>query len=389
MANENLVQTKAKFKVIGVVSRIDKDGAYREDVGRQGTKNEGKTYRSLRFGVKTSDTNEITVQMFGFEPEEVNLWNSEDAKKAKEQKKKYKGEKVDFQDWLENQDKYREDGYAILESRVGLTKDSKGKTESRGLPRYVAIEEIYNNLDNGDSVVVEGSISYSSYENRDGKTVQQKNFNIEKIFKIKDVDFESDKFEEVTYFEQEFVFVDAMAERKEKKIYITGRHINYNKTFNDIELVVDYSDGDGGNDPDMVKLADSFVKRFKFGDVLEVHGDLLNRAVLQEVEDDESTEEEDLINSLGGKSKPKHAQGYALTQYISEMQIHGVDAWDKKVYKEDDFKVEELLDKNEESSEDNNKLQDELGGKPKKSKSENPFDLDDDGIDISDDDLPF
>src|SRR6185437_6103136 len=198
-----------------------------------------------------------------------------------------------------------------------------------------ASQEIFNNINNGDSIVIEGNISYSRYKNRDDKMVEQKNYNIEKVFKIKDVDFESEKFEEVTYFEQEMVFVDAVAEKKEGKVYVTGRHINYNKTFHDTQFVVDYSDGEGGTDAGMVKLADAFLKKFKFGDLLNVFGDTLNRVIIEEVEEEDTSEEDDLLASLGGKSKPKHAQSYANRTYISELQIHGVDAWDKKVYREE------------------------------------------------------
>lgn len=380
MANENLKQTKNKFKVIGVVSRIDKDGAYREDEATQG-KNEGKKYRSLRFGVKTSDTNEITVSMFSYEPEEVFLWNSE----KKKANKNYKGDRVPYDEWVEKQDELREEGYAVLQTRVGLEYGEDGKIQSKGLPSFVASEEIYNNLNNGDSVVIEGNISYSRYKNRDDKMVEQKNFNIEKVFKIKDVDFESEKFEEVTYFEQEIVFVDAVAEKKENKVFVTGRHINYNKSFHDTQFVLDYSDGNGGTDAGMVKLADAFMKKFKFGDVLNIFGDTLNRVIVAEVEEEETSEEDDLIASLGGKSKPQHAQSYASRTYISELQIHGVDAWDKKVYKEEDFEVDNLL---EDSKED---LSNELGGKSKKDASKNPFasDLEDDDLDIDSDDLPF
>lgn len=379
-----LAQTKNKFKVVGVVSRIDQDYAYKEDEVQSG-KNEGKTFRSLRFGVKTSDTNEITVSMYSVEPEKVFLWNSE----MKKEDNDYKGTWVEYEDWEENQEQYREDGYAVLQTRVGLSYGEDGKIESKGLPSYVAIEEIYEGLNNGDSVVVEGTIGYNTYENRDKKVVESKNFNIEKVFKIKDVDFESEKFEEVTYYEQEIVFVDSVAEKKESKVYVTGRHINYNKSFHDTQFVIDYSDGEGGTNPDMVKLAEAFVKKVKFGDVLNIFGDVLNRVIIEEVEDDED-EDDDNLAMLGGKSKPKHAQTYASRSYVSESQIHGVDAWDKKVYAETDFEVEKLVeeDKKDKKKKGKNKISDEFGGKGKK--NDNPFDTEDvEDLDLDDEDLPF
>lgn len=378
MANENLQQTKNKFKMIGNVVRIDKDHAYREDEGKKGTKNEGKTYRSLRFGVKTSDTNENTVQMFSFEPDKVFLWNSEKRKADKN----YKGDRVDFQEWLDKEEQYREEGYAVLQTRIGLEYGEDGKIQSKGLPSFVSAKEIYEGVNNGDSVVVEGSISYSSYENQQGKTVEQINFNIEKLFKIKDVDFEDEKFEEVSYFEQEMVFVDAEMVKEENKVYVTGRHINYNKSFHDMQFVINYADSEGKVDKAMEKLAKAFATKMKFGDVLNVFGNVVNRVIIEEVEEEEEDDDDDLLSQLGGRGKPKHAQKFASRTYINEMSIEGVDSWDKQVYSESDFEVDELIDNKED-------LTDELGGKSKKDKkaSSNPFDIDDDEFDGED--LPF
>src|SRR5690606_33036852 len=146
-------QTKNLFKVVGLVTRLDKEGAYKEDEMTRGDR-EGDTYRSMRFGIKTSDTNEITVSMFDYEPEKVFLWNSDKRKKDDS----YKGETISFGDWEEQKDELKEQGYAVLQTRVGVEYDADGKIISEGLPSYVASEYIYENLHNGDSVVVEGEI---------------------------------------------------------------------------------------------------------------------------------------------------------------------------------------------------------------------------------------
>jgi hypothetical protein len=375
--NNKLKQTKSSFKFIGKVTRIDKDGAFKEETMTKG-KMSGKTYRSLRFGVKTSPTNEMTVQMFDFEPEKVFLWNSEKKKADSD----YKGDRIPFAQWEANQDELREKGYAVLQSRIGLTYGEDGKLQSKGLPSFVASKEIYENLNNGDSVVVEGTIRHSSYENREGKQVPQTTYQITKIFKIKDIDFDAPDFEEVTYFEEEIVFVDADIDKAEGKAYVTGRTISYNGDFQDSQFVVNFKDAEGNNDAGMVKLAEAFKKKFNFGDVLNVFGDALNRVIVSEVQDeDEEGDEDDLLASLGGKSKPKHAQSFVSRTYIQEMSIHGVDAWDKKVYSEFDFIKDELF-----AEDDKNPLADELGGKNKK-KSSNPFETDE--IIISDEYLPF
>ena len=382
-----LQQTKNAFKFIGTVTRIDKDGAYKEEEMEKGVM-EGKTYRKLQFGVKTSDTNDMRVEMFDFEPKEVFLWNSEMTKEDPS----YRGKKIPFDEWMEDQDELREEGHAVLQTRIGVTQDEDGKVISQGLPSFVASEVVFDNLFNGDSVVVEGSIRYSSYENKDGKTIEQKQFNIEKLFKLKkEVDFGAENFEEVTYFEQEMVFVEAYQEKEDKakkKVVVVGRTIDYKGNFYDTEFIVDYSaDGDGnGKDDSMVKLAEAFMKTFKFGDKLNVFGNAVNRVILGVADDESSDEEADFLASIGGKSKPAHS--FSGKKFVNEMQILGVDAYDKKFYTEKDFVVDDLVEKEEKKkAKKDSKKESEFGGKSKKNDS--PFEEDADSDDDGDDDLPF
>lgn len=369
-----LEQTKNKFKLVGRVSRIGKDDAFKEGVMDKGQR-EGDVYRALRFGVKTSETNEITVSMWDYEPTEVFLWNSE---KRKEDDK-YKGERIPFGTWEEKQDELREQGYAVLQTRIGLDYDEKGKLVTKGLPSYVASLEIFEGLEDGDSVAIEGEIRYSTYTNRDGVEVESKNYTIKRLFKVKDVDFFDEKFEERSYFEQEMVFVSADEDKKEKKTYVIGRTIDYKGKFTDTQFVINYADEEGEVDKDMKKLSNGFLKQIKFGDLINVFGNTYNKVILEEVEEEE---EDDNLLALGGKSKPGHAQSYVSRTYVSEMEIHGVDNWEKGKYTDDDFVVEEedslIADDDEGNS---------LGGK-KKPKGSNPFDIDEDD-EIGDDDLPF
>lgn len=371
MTTAELVQTKNTFKVVGKVTKIDKDNAYKQEEMTKG-KRQGDTYRSLRFGVKTSDVNEITVSMFDYEPEQVFLWNS-DKRKADSS---YKGERMPFATWESQQDELREQGYAVLQTRVGLTHGEDGKIVSKGLPSFVASQEIYNNLNNGDSVVVEGEIRYSTYKNREDKEVEQKTYTIKKIFKIKDVDFQDAEFEEVSYFEQEMVFVGADVDKKEGKVYVTGRIIDFMKNFHDTQMIVNFKDDNGEIDQSMVKLSEAFAKKFSFGDVVNVFGDTWNRVIVSEVEEEE--DEADLFAEFGGRKKPKHAQSFVSRTYVTEMSIYGIDGIDKKVYKEEDFIKEELIE---------NDFTSEFGGKKKK---KSPFDLGDgENAVVSEEDLPF
>lgn len=367
----NLVQTKNSFKLIGKVTRIDKEGAFKEEIASKG-KRQGDLYRSLRFGVKTSDTNEITVQMYDFEPNEVFLWNSE----KKKSDNNYKGEKIPFATWEEQQEELREQGYAVLQTRIGVDYKEDGKLDSKGLPSFVASQVIYDNIDNGDFVAIEGKIRHSVWKKDDDTEVPQTTYTIEKLHKIKEVDFEADDFEEVTYFEEEVVFIDSDIDKKEGKMYLTGRTIDYSKNFQDVQMVVNFKDADGKIDNDMVKLVEAIKNRVKFGDIIKVFGDALNRVIVTEVEEDDN-DDVDIFLEFGGRKKPKHAETYTAKTYISELSIHGIEAHDKGVYKEEDFINDELVENNDELN---------FGGKGKKA---NPFTDNDDSGDISEDDLPF
>lgn len=382
---QKLKQTKSLFKVTGRATRLDKDGAYREDVGKPGTKKEGVPLRALRFGVKTSDDNEITVSMFDYEPEKVFLWNSE----LRKEDENYKGEQIAFGDWEDRKEDLKEQGYAVLQTRIGVTYDEKGKIVSEGLPSYVASELIFDELSNGDSVTIEGEIRYSRYKNQKGEEKEQTTYTIKKLFKhYEDIDFDDAEFEEVSYFEQEFVFIDETVDKEDGKQYIIGRTIDFAGNFIDTQFVVKFKDDEGKTDPDMVKLVSNVKDKLAFGDLVTVFGQAQNRVILKEVEAQE--EEEDLFASFGGRKKPKHAEKYTAKDYITEMTIEGVDAVKKEAYVEEDFIKDEGL------VEEDKKSDNDFGGKKKPDKK-SPFEkVDDDPfasnkgpIEVNDDDLPF
>jgi single-stranded DNA-binding protein len=376
-------QTKSLFKIEGKVTRIDKDKAFVEDEGKSG-KREGDTYRSLKFGVKSSQTNELTVEMFDYEPEQIFVWNS----KAREEDPEYKGEYKDFEEWLEDEEELREEGYTVFQTRVGLEYGEDGKLISHGHPSYVASEMIHEGLDNGDSVVIEGEIRYSSYE-QDGKTKERKTYTIKRVHRKPDIDFDAEDYEEVSYFEQEFVFVSAKVDKKENKTSVIGRIIDYKGDFHDTEFFVNHLDEDGEIDEDMETLGKEIVKTFSFGDVLKVYGDTVNRTILEEKEGSEDSKSKDkkkdkILAGFGGKKKPKHAESYTVRSYITEMQIHGVEDFDEAVYTEEDFVVEDVM------TDKKKKKKAGLGGKKPKKGKKNPFEADDnETMEISDDDLPF
>lgn len=372
---KKLEQTRGLFKLRGFVKGVDRDNAFEESVRTDGTR-AGETFRKLNLGIQTTDSNQIRVGLFSYEPEEVFIWNSAKKKKNKD----YKGERIPYEQYLETKEILKENGDAVLQSRVGVEHDEKGKAISHSMTHFEAIEEIYTNIDNDDSVYVEGQVGYSSYKNKEDEDVTGINYNIEKFYKSsKPYDFDDEKYEPMHYYEQQFVYVDSMIDKSAKKLYVTGRIIDYRQNTVDAVFVVNY-----GDDESMGKLAKNINKKFQFGDLVTVFGEVLNESIETEVED---SEDDSILAGLGGKSQPSHASRTNVT-YNREMTIDGVTQWEKKKYTLEDFEANETV---VESKED---LSNELGGKAKKN-TKDPFEEDEDSEfdpfadDEDDDSMPF
>lgn len=374
-----LQQTKGTFKLIGKVSNIDRENNYVEKISDKGAR-KGDPQRQLRFNVMTSPTNSVQVGMFSYEPEEVFLWNS----KTKKENPAYKGERVEYSKWSKNRLNYEKSGSVPLQTKTGIeyAPDEKGKLKAQiqNLPTYDAMEYIKEHLYNGDSVVIEGDISYNTYENKQSNIVTSTNYNVTSLFKLqKDVDFEKEDFEETSLFVQEMVFVGAENYKKESKAEITGRIIAYNKQYVDAEFVINYANDDEAGT--FKKMAEAYAKAVKFGSVIRIHGNIVNRAVTS-MEAIEDGDKNDVLALLSGEKNRMEA----VTSYQRFMELRGTDAVEAGIYKEDDFTVKNeklVAEKDEEEDDDLGALRGS-----KKSNSDNPFE-DADDFEIDDDSLPF
>lgn len=365
-----LEQTKGTFELVGKVVNIDRDNAYQEKTMDKG-KNKGKPYRSLRFGVKTSPSNIVQVSMFSFLPEEVYLWDSVNKK----------GGKVPYETWKKNRKGYEKQKKVPLQTRVGLEQGEDGKNITMHLPSFDVMEYIYDHLNNEDSVVVKGSISRNTYESRSGDTQTAVNYNIESLFKMKkDLDFYDEKFDEKSVFTEKFIFESADVDSRSKSADIYGKVVNYYGKTQDVVYKVNFKDEEDGMLEQMAKL---FAKRISYGTLAEVHGNVVNRAVTEEVE--EEPEDEILAMMAGERNRMN-----VTTSYVSYLEIRGTDSLEHSKYTEedvatgeDDFVAKETKDEDDEFE--------AIKGKPKKKVEVEDDDDDflDIGLDIDDDDLPF
>lgn len=340
-----LTQTKSNFTLKGIVDGVSKGNAFRSgEVGKG--KNKGKATQALSFWVQTSKQNKVRVELFGMEPDFV--YFSKDGKTEK-------GEKRETKQIPYSQRNKAIEGFSLIGINVGLEKDDNGKNITKTFVDYDAAEYIYENLNDGDSVFINGQVTISEYTNKEGKTSVQVKYSIRKLYlESKPIDFDAEGFVETNAFEQEIVIVDAEEDKKEGIIIVTGRVINYGDKFCDTQFIV----RPDGNEK-IAKMGKAFLKA-KFGDFIKVAGNIINRAEVEEAE-------EDTDNPFAGE-KPEGLKGQ-ITTYTSELRITNGEGYEKEKYSEEDFEIEELVDQDMDFS----------GDKGNGDKME----------DISDDDLPF
>lgn len=366
-----LAQTKGTFDLVGRVVNIDRENAYQEKTMDKG-KNKGKSYRTLRFGIKTSESNIIQVSMFSFLPDEVYLWDSVNKK----------GGKVPYETWKKNRKGYEKQKKVPLQTRVGLEKGEDGKNITMHLPSFDVMEYIYDNLNNEDSVMAKGSISRNTYESRSGDVQTSVNYNLESLFKLKnEVDFSDEKFEEKSVFTEQFIFESADLDPRTKTTDVYGKVVNYHGKTNDVIYKINFANEE---DSGLEQMAKIFAKKIDYGSLLEVHGNIVNRAVTEEV--DEEPEDEMLALMAGERNRMN-----TTVTYVNYLEIRGTDALERAKYTEEDVATgeDDFVVKEESAKEEDDDLK-AMKGQPKKElKLE---DEDDDFLDFGDsdlEDLPF
>lgn len=360
-----LEETKGTFQLRGKVVGTESERFYAEEEIKRG-KHEGTPSRRINFGIQTSPTSKVYVGMFGMEPEKVFLWNSN----------KKKGDFVEYDEWLAKHEQWAEKGLITFDTNIQLEWEDEDEPKdgfvAKHLTRYDGAEYLYETLEEGMSVEVRGSISYNSYENRDGDTVVQKQFNIEQVFRQRnEIDFEAEDFTEKALFTQSFVSEDVEILKDEKKAIVYGKVLNYHKVAYGTTFEIDFSE-----DEDLEEMAKIMKKEFKFGTLAEGHGVIANRALV--VEDDSGAKS----GMLGKKNKMASVRGYERV-----MSLLGIESYTLGKYDEDDFTVE-----NEDILEEAPKKNKSKGLGAKKAKDDkekgDPFGSASQ-IDIDDDDLPF
>lgn len=308
-----LTQTKGTQRFEGIIVGFDpsNENTYREDFTKA-----GKPYRSVNLSIKTSDSNVIY---------NIGLFGQSDSNKRVKLFSNKGGEKKSIDvDWDDRED--APDGYTCFGFGTAALafEYENGKLKRHNYFSYDAVDKIRAQLADGDNVWIDTEFKVERYVSN-GEEKTSVKYTLRGIGFLKNpVDFEQENFKEVSSFEQEFVVIDNNIDKDAKKIYVTGRLIEYNKSFNDIAFVVDADK--------YPTLANNIAKKTRFGDLLHVEGKVVNGAILVE-----ATETENI--DWGGET-PEGIRKPMVKNKVSEIQITNVKKHTPKVYKESDFVVE-------------------------------------------------
>ncbi|MFD0587709.1 hypothetical protein ACFQZE_06815 [Paenibacillus sp. GCM10027627] len=186
-----LQPTYGSFSLKGIVVGLQNDRYYSE-----GEKEGGDKWHRLNFNVKVQNAALIPVELMGSTATKIKL------------KRNYKKNDSIIVNWKE---RYTTSNYRIhMPLKVSLT-----TSESFELTSFDAIENIKENLKDGDSVYINGSIQFQEYNGK----VQAK-FSIRDIGRL-DQQLEANELhEQDAYFSQEIVFLNIEKDRNKSQYLV-------------------------------------------------------------------------------------------------------------------------------------------------------------------------
>lgn len=321
MAKENdikLEPTYGNFEVKGVISNM---GAVED-----GTSGAGNPYRKLNIQIEYAENSKITVGLFGMKRDEIEVV-------------KFTGKSVERKTikWAKRND--IPEGFQLSNfGSVGIGKDIKdGKTRG-GLTYYVsldALDHIVEAFQEGDSVQVAGSSSFSKSINKNnGQEQVFTNYNMSKIFKIDDIDFQDEEFKPYAKFDQNVVIVNT------EKVGDFGED-KVNALLLDC-IIITSKKGDFVNQ-EFVVLADKRpnlaknLNKLKDYTLIQLKGNIVNKALVDETASDED-------DGWGFDDQQKAVKGYE--RYFEVLAADNTQMEESK-YTDDDFIEVDAIDEEE------------------------------------------
>ncbi|MEK3917203.1 hypothetical protein [Paenibacillus sp. FSL H7-0331] len=302
-----LKQTKGSVRIEGKIVGFSTDGSYREG----STKEKGNPYRSISLNIKTSNNNVIySVDLFGQVPDKkVKVYSNKNGERQQLE--------INFSERKDIPEGFTCFGFGT--AGIALVKEDDGKAKLHNYFNYDAVELIKNNVENNLEVWVDAQFKIEKYQSN-GEDKTSVKYTIEKIGLKNASDFDDEKFVEVSSFEHDIVVMNTNVNKEKKKLYVSGRIIQFNKTFSDMVFTVDAEKYD--------KLANNIATKAKTGDILPIQGKCVNGTILVDAPKkvDWGGESPEGVGKVNGGS-------------ISEFQITKVINHQAKVYRSEDFIV--------------------------------------------------
>lgn len=316
-----LAFSKSDFSWTGIVNGLDNENAFVEET----SKKSGLPYRRFRFGVQTSPNNTLYIELLGAVQNEIRFWNG----KFKEEKQTIERP---FKERLSPPN-----GFTISNGiGVSLWRSEDGnKLIKKMLHSYDACKEIHDNLRNGMSVNVSGSVEFNNYETQDGRTVMQHKYVLKYISLTKNpIDFETNDFKEKNDFRMNAVVNNIHQDHENHITEVSIYQIFGKGTFKCGKLVVRTSDSPDDNS---TKLANALAERLNFGDTIDFGGKCISTYLVQEIVEENTGTDVDPFSEFG--EMPDSYNSNYVKGYINELRITGVDSktWMKERYTESQF----------------------------------------------------
>lgn len=304
-----LKQTNGKIRVEGKVIGFDPEN---ENTYRQGiTKESSKEYRSVSLSVKTSPTNMIyNLDLFGTVPnKKVKVFSNKNGEK--------RSLELDFEERNNAPEGFTCFGFGTV--GTGFEKEN-GRIKMKNYFNLDGAEVIKDSLENDASVWIDGEFNINKFMSN-GEMKQSIKYTIKRIGLKDEIDFDQENFKEVASFEQEVVIVGHNLDKDNKKLYVTGRIIDFKQEWDDVTFVVNLNEYE--------KLGHNIYKKTKFGDLITLQGKIVNGVVLTEAP---------VLDEFDWGGETPEGQGQRMIQdRVSELQITNVKDYKAKVYKEEDF----------------------------------------------------
>ena len=273
MAKERLhelKQTTNSFQVRGLVSGTKSKRFY-----SNGTSKSGNAWNAVEFAVKIAENKFIYLKLNGFTRDEVFYYKKgENGEKGTTARVKWNDRK-----------KAPSKDHRLIGVNISTGKDDNGKNINDTFTEYDAIEWLHENLKDGDSVFIKGSLQFSSFTDRNGNTKRKVELVPNQIsYTQQPVNFDADDYKEMCEFENTLVF-KSIDKEEDANGKATGRFelCGYSIGFNSVENVSFVIGADSA------KLANNMKKAMKPGYAIKTFGrvDVINDIVAVDEDDDD------------------------------------------------------------------------------------------------------